>query len=44
MKDQASYGHGRSSRRDDDDDMHIREQEGEKIKDDGYRDADGSRT
>ena len=39
MKDQASHGHGRSSRRDDEDDRHIREQEGRKIKDDGYRDA-----
>ena len=32
MKDQASCGRGRSSRRDDDDDMHIREQEGRRIK------------
>ena len=40
MKDQASCGRGRSSRRDDDDDRHIREQEGRKIKYDGYRDAD----
>ena len=44
MKDQASCGRGRSSRRDDDDDRHIREQEGKKIKDDGYKDADGYRT
>ena len=44
MKDQASCGRGRSSRRDDDDDRHIREQEGRKIKDDGYRDADEYRT
>ena len=44
MKDQESCGRGRSSRRDDDDDRHIREQEGRKIKDDGYRDADGYRT
>ena len=44
MKDQASCGRGRSSRRDDDYDRHIREQEGKKIKDDGYRDADGYRT
>ena len=44
MKDQASCGHVRSRRRDDDDDRRIREQEGRKIKDDGYRDADGYRT
>ena len=44
MKDQARCGHGRSSRRDDDDDRHIREQEGRKIKDDGYRDENGYRT
>ena len=44
MKDQASCSHGRSSRMDDDDDRHIREQEGRKIKDDVYRDADGYRT
>ena len=44
MKDQASCVHGRSSRRDDDNDRHIREQEGRKIKDDGYRDADRYRT
>ena len=44
MKDQASCSHGRSSRRDDDDDRHIRQQEGRRIKDDGYRDADGYRT
>ena len=44
MKDQASCGRGRSSRRDDDDDRHIREKEGRRIKDDGYRDADGYRT
>ena len=44
MKDQASCGRGRSSRRDDDDDRHIMEQEGRKIKDDGYKDADGYRT
>ena len=44
MKDQASYGRGRSSRRDGNDDRHIREQEGRKIKDDGYRDADRYRT
>ena len=44
MKDQASYDHGRSSRRDGDDDRHIREHEGRKIKYDGYRDADGYRT
>ena len=43
LKDQARCGRGRSSRRDDDDDRHIREQEGGKIKDDGYRDADGYR-
>ena len=39
MKDQASCDHGRSSRRDDNDDRNIREQESMKIKDDGYRDA-----
>ena len=44
MKDQASYGRGRSNRRDDDDDRHIREHEGRKIKDDSYRDAYGCRT
>ena len=44
MKDQASCGHGRSSRGDDDDDRNIREQEGRKIKDDGYKDADRYRT
>ena len=44
MKDQASCGLGRSSRRDDNDDRRIREQEGKKIKDDGYRDVDGYRT
>ena len=41
MKDQESCGRGRSSRMDDDDDRHIREQEGRKIKADGYRYADG---
>ena len=41
MKDQESCAHGRSSRRDDNDDRHIREQEGRKIKADGHRDADG---
>ena len=44
MKDQASCVRGRSSRRDADDDRNIREQEGRKIKDDGYRDAYGYRT
>ena len=44
MKDQASCDRGRSSRREDDDNRHIREQEGKKIKYDGYRDADGCRT
>ena len=44
MKDQERCGRGRSSRREDDDDRHIREQEGRKIKDDGYKDADGYRT
>ena len=44
MKDQASCNYGRSSKRDDDDDRHIREQEGRNIKDDGYRDADRYRT
>ena len=44
MKDQASCGRGRSSRKDDNDYRCIREQEGRKIKDDGYRDANGYRT
>lgn len=43
MKDRASHGSGRSSRRDDDDDRHIREKDGRRIKDDAYRDADGNR-
>ena len=43
MKDQASCGRGRSSRRDDNDDRHIREQQGRKFKADGYRDIDGYR-
>ena len=44
MKDRASHGSGRSSRRDDDDDSHIREKDDRRIKDDAYRDADGYRT
>ena len=43
MKDRASHGSGRSSRRDDDDDRHIREKDGRRIKDNSYRDADGYR-
>ena len=43
MKDRASHGSGRSSRRDDDDDRHIREQEGRKTKDDGYRDRQSAK-
>ena len=43
MKDRASHGSGRSSKRDDDDDRHIREKESRRIKDDAYRDADGYR-
>jgi len=43
MKDQASCGRGRNNIRDDDDDRHIREKEGRRIKYDGYRDADGYR-
>ena len=38
--DRASHGSGISSRRNDDDDRHIREKDGKMIKDDGYRDAD----
>ena len=43
MKDRESHGSGRSSIRDDDDDKHIREKYGKRIKDDAYRDADGYR-
>ena len=43
MKDRAGHGSGRSSRRDDDDDRHIREKDCRRIKDDAYRDADGYR-
>ena len=44
MKDRASHGSGRSSRRNDDDDRHIRVKDGRRIKDDAYRYADGYRT
>ena len=44
MKDRASHGSGRSSRRDDDDDRNIREKDKRRIKDDAYRDADGYRS
>ena len=40
MKDRASHGSGRISRRDDDDDRHIREKDSRRIKDDAYRDVD----
>ena len=40
MKDRESHGSGRSSRRDDDDDRHIREKYGRRIKDDAYRNLD----
>ena len=43
MKDRASHGSGRSSRRDDNDDRHIREKYSRRIKDDAYRDVDGYR-
>ena len=43
MKDRASQGSGRSSRRNDDDDRHIRKKDGERIKDVAYRDTDGYR-
>ena len=41
LKDRASNGSGRSSRRNDDDDRNIREKDGRRTKDDAYRDADG---
>ena len=44
MKDIASHGNGRSSRRDDDDDRHIREKDSRRIKDDAYRDVAGYRS
>ena len=43
MKDRASHDSGRSSRRDDDDNRHIRKKDDRRIKDNAYRDADGYR-
>ena len=43
MKDRASQGSGRSSRRNDDDDRHIRKKYGGRIKDVAHRDTDGYR-
>ena len=37
LKDQARCGHGRSSRRNDDEDRHIREKDGRRIKDDATK-------
>ena len=39
--DKEIHGSGRSIRRNDDDDRHIREEDGRRIKDDVDRDADG---
>ena len=43
MKDRASHESGRSSRRNDDDDRHIRKKDGGRIKDVAHRDTDGYR-
>ena len=43
MKDRASHDSGISSRRNDNDDMHIRKKYGGRIKDVVYRDTDRNR-